>query len=181
MLEIQPKKKLIIESKENDKYICKINYVLNYKLRLSVIRKKHKIRIYIGSYSTIEECEEVFNIFRNSDRVETLKYIWFFNDIDNNILCIDKTKNNYVKCLCGQSVPQALMNEHLTSKQHTINEIYKIKNVYDNCYKSQIETFNCSLCNKDYSLMYKNTHYKTKQHLRNKEKHELEKKLIIKE
>jgi len=149
-------------------YQPKYDLVQNYRIRLSVVRNGHTPRIYVGVYKDREEAEQVFNSFKDKNVLETLKQVYFFN-VDK-VLIVDKIQAKYTRCSCGQNVPKELMNQHLASKQHKINEILTPFNSFDTPYNRQLQSYTCKACNRVLSCVYKNQHEKSKIHLKNEEK-----------
>jgi len=158
-------------------YAPKYDLVQNYRIRLSVVRQGHSCRIYVGVYKDREEAEKIFNSFKHKNVLETLKNIYFFNG--DKVLIIDKIKSKYTRCSCGQSVPKDLMNQHLASKQHKLNEVFNPVNSFDNPYTCQTPSHFCKVCKKTFSCNYRVQHEKSKVHLLNVEKENENRHLIL--
>lgn len=158
-------------------YAAKYDLIQNYKIRLSVVRQGHNCRIYVGVYSDRAEAEKAFNSFKDENVLETLKHIYFFNG--DKVLIVDKLQAKYTRCSCSQSVPKDLMNQHLSSETHKMNEIKTPINSYDKPYTRQTPNHYCRACKKTYSFMYKTQHEKSKVHIRNMEKENENRHLIL--
>ena len=139
--------------------------VMNYSTKLFVMRIGHKVKIYVGIYTTREKAEEAYNSFKDKDVLETFKMIYFFQP-DNNVLLINKRENDYKLCSCGMSIPKPFMDKHLTTEEHLRGDMAKSQ-IFMGVYTDTMPRFRCEECKRDYSIFYKNTHYKTKLHLKN--------------